>query len=171
MIKSFKEVNDPGAALVIIGEGDLKGELISLAEALHVSKQAFFLGAIANEELPPYYAMADVLALPSMPPESFGMVLIEAMACGTPVVASDLAGVRVVVSDGQDGFLIEPGNTDQLRAKIRFLLDNPQQRLEMGRSGRAKVEKRYSWSVATEKLEQVYFSILAGKKEMSEVLS
>jgi glycosyltransferase involved in cell wall biosynthesis len=92
--------------------------------------------------------------------EAFGMVLIEAMACGKPVIASNLPGVRSVVNDGEDGLLVEPGNVADLAAKIRQLLDDPQRRQEMGKRGRAKVERKYAWDAIGAKLEQTYYEVL-----------
>lgn len=164
LIKSFQEVKNQEAALVFIGDGDLKEDLMNLAKDLGISEKVHFLGVIANEKLPPYYGMATVLVLPSMPPESFGMVLIEAMACGTAVIASDLPGVRTVVTDGVDGYLIQPGNKQQLGERIAGLLADTPLCQVMGRRGRSKVEEKYSWEVVTSGLEQIYYSMLTRYK-------
>jgi len=88
--------------------------------------------------------------------EAFGVVLLEAMACGKPVIASNLPGVRTVVSDGEDGMLVRPRDVDDLAEKMQMLLDDPQQRREMGERGRAKVEARYAWPRIIPRLVQAY---------------
>jgi glycosyltransferase involved in cell wall biosynthesis len=156
LIKAFARLESPDTVLVLIGDGDLRLGLEQLAAQLGISERVFFPGSIPNEQLPPFYCMADGLVLPSIPPESFGMVLIEAMACGIPVIASNLPGVRSVVSDGVDGYLFEPGSLDELVARLSTLLSDPGVRAEMGMRGRCKVEQKYTWPVVTARLEQVY---------------
>jgi glycosyltransferase involved in cell wall biosynthesis len=162
LLKAFAAIKDREAVLVFIGDGDLKVGLIAMARSLGLSDRVYFLGAIANENLPPYYAMADVVVLPSIPPESFGMVLIESMACGTPVIASNLPGVRTVVADGQDGYLVEPGDVGGLAESMRRLLDDPLLRREMGQRGRVKVEAKYTWPVVVDRLETIYLELKKG---------
>jgi glycosyltransferase involved in cell wall biosynthesis len=92
--------------------------------------------------------------------EAFGVVLLEAMACAKPVIASDLPGVRSVVSDGVDGMLVRPGDASDLAAKVQMLLDNPQQQHEMGERGRNKVDSTYDWPKIIPRLVQVYEQVL-----------
>src|SRR4030095_5579449 len=82
-----------------------------------VPRARFFVD-VPDDALPAYYRSADVVALPSVDrTEAFGLVLLEALACGTPVVASRLPGVRTLVEDGRTGYLVEPGNVDELADK------------------------------------------------------
>lgn len=92
--------------------------------------------------------------------EAFGVVLLEAMACGKPVIASNLPGVRSVVSAGEDGLLVRPGDIDDLAEKTQMLLDDPQRRREMGERGRDKVEEKYAWPKIIPRLVQVYEEVL-----------
>ena len=147
------------AVLVLVGEGELKKQYMALADELNIGSRTCFVGAKTPDELGLYYAAADVVILPSSS-ESFGLVLIEAMACGRPVVAHDIPGVRTVVSDGQDGLLTRPGDIDDLVAKMQTLLDDPQRRREMGERGRAKVEAKYTWSEITPLLVKMYEQVL-----------
>ncbi len=156
LLQAFRSVGNAGAVLMVVGDGDLKGEFVALADRLGLSDRVRFVGTVPHERVPAFYAAADVVVLPSFPPESFGMVLIEAMACGKPVVAHAIPGVRSVVRDGEDGLLARPGDVADLAAKIQALLDDPDRRREMGGRGRTKVEERYAWPRIIPRLVQVY---------------
>ena len=91
--------------------------------------------------------------------EAFGLVLVEAMATGKPVIASDLPGVRTVVNNGKDGFLVEPKNVEDLTLKIQYLLENEEVRKKFGSEGKKKVEEKYSWDKIAWKLAKIYSNI------------
>jgi D-inositol-3-phosphate glycosyltransferase len=92
--------------------------------------------------------------------EAFGLVLVESMACGTPVIASRLPGVREVVGDGTDGLLVEPSNPADLTNAIASLLGDSDRRLQFGSAGRQKVEQIYDWRRIGQRLEQIYIETL-----------
>ena len=97
------------------GDGEWRTEYEAQARA-SLGDRVRFVGDVADETLPDYYRAADALALPSIDrTEAFGLVLLEALACGTPVVASRLPGVRTLVDDGRTGFLVDPGDLDRPR--------------------------------------------------------
>ena len=156
LIKTFTLIPNKRILLLIVGDGDLRQQFKQLAALSGVADRVIFTGTVPNEELPPYYAAADIFVLPSFPPESFGIVLIEAMACGMPVIAHDIPGVRSVVTDGEDGFLVQPGSSDALTDKIYLLLDNPFLRNEMGKQGQEEVEAKYGWPKIVLKLSALY---------------
>lgn len=146
--------------LLVIGDGELRSYYETLAARLKLQSQTHFAGKIAHTDLPQYLSVGDFLVLPSSPPESFGLVLVEALACGTPVIASDLPGVRTVVAAGVDGLLVPPGDVEALAEAIHTLLAMPAaQRREMGAAGRRKVVERYTWELAGEKLEAIYTQV------------
>lgn len=148
---------------LIVGEGGLRARYAAAAAGLGLAERVAFAGRVDNDELPSYYAAADVGILPSCTAgEAFGIVLLEAMAAGLPVIASRLPGVRSVVSDGRDGLLAEPGDAADLADKIRRLADRPELRRAMGRQGRAKVEAQYAWPQVVKRLERVYEEVLGG---------
>ncbi|MHB0869409.1 MAG: glycosyltransferase family 4 protein [Chloroflexota bacterium] len=150
------------ARLLIVGDGDLRPGYESHARALGLGERALFCGRVPAGKLPLHYAICDLLVLPSTTMgEAFGVVLLEAMASGRPVIASSLPGVRAVVSDGVDGLLARPGDAEELSSKIRRLLDDPERRREMGAAGRAKVEEEYAWSQVTPRLVKVYEEAMA----------
>jgi glycosyltransferase involved in cell wall biosynthesis len=160
LLEAIALLADPHLHLLVVGDGDLAAHYRGLADELKLATQTHFVGSVDHGALPNFYAAADIVVLPSDLQESFGLVLIEAMACGKPVVASNLPGVRLVVSDDLDGLLVYPGNAAGLAAKMQQLLDDPGRRQAMGVQGRAKVETRYAWPQIIPRLEQVYQTVL-----------
>lgn len=155
LLQAMASLEGEDVKLLVAGDGDTRSHYEAIAAELGLAERAVFLGGIDHSALPRIYAAADLVVLPSQLQESFGLVLIEAMACGKPVVASNLPGVRSVVSDGRDGLLVRPGDVDELVAKLQMLLDNHTRRREMGEQGRKKVEQRYSWPQVVVQLEAI----------------
>lgn len=149
------------AHLVIVGDGGLRPSLQSLALDLGLEGRVHFLGAKSPEELPPIYSAADVCVLPSTEVESFGLVLIESLACGTPIIASDLPGVRDAVAPGIDGWRVPPGDQRSLTDALEAAFADPARSAAMGQEGRAKAVRNYSWDRMGELLESVYLEMIA----------
>jgi len=161
LLKSFVKIKNGESCLILIGDGDLKNYYMSLAENLGVSDKTLFIGRVSDKELPRYYAASDLLVLPSITKgEAFGLVLIEAMATGKPVIASNLPGVRTIIDDGVNGFLVKPKDVDSLASKMQYLIENKDIREKFGREGRKKVENEYSWEKIVKKLEKVYEEVI-----------
>jgi glycosyltransferase involved in cell wall biosynthesis len=99
---------------------------------------------------------ADLFLLTTEPPESFGIVVIEAMACGLPAVASDYPGVRAVVDDGETGLLVPQGDPGAVAAALDRLAADPAERERMGAAGRAKAEAEWNWSRLVERMDAAY---------------
>ncbi len=131
--------------------------LQALKEELGIGDLVTFLGRRSQEALPYYYATADVVVMPSLY-ESFGMVALEAMACGTPVVASDVGGLSFVVRDGETGYLVPENDPYILAATIGCLLRDPQLRRRLGTRG-IEVAREYAWSRVADKIEELYASL------------
>jgi glycosyltransferase involved in cell wall biosynthesis len=162
LLNAFRKLQSAGkVSLLIVGDGDLRHQYEKLARDLAISDRVTFTGTILNWELPAYYALSDLVVLPSTSVEMFGMVLVEAMACGKPVIGTTLPGLRTVVDDGKNGLLAEPGNVEDLTAKMQYLLDNEPVRKRFGAQGRKKAEDRYSWPKIGKTLEQVYIEVLS----------
>lgn len=126
---------------------------------LHLRKRVEFVGYASPEELPRYYRSADVYCSPATGNESFGIVLLEAMASGTPVVASDIAGYRWVVTPGVEGELVPPRSPKHLADALIVLAKDPTRRSKLGQAGRLTAS-RYDWSLVTGRIEQVYQELL-----------
>ncbi len=132
---------------LLIAGGNLDSEvarqLRHCVETFKLDDHVRFLGPVDQKELPYYYCAANLCAMPSFY-ESFGMVAIEAMACGTPVVASRAGGLQFTVLDGESGYLVAPGNAVPLAIAIERILNNPELGQRLG-SAAAIVAKAYSW--------------------------
>ena len=156
LLRAFAAFSTRAGHLLIVGGGDLVSELTTLAEHLGIGPRVHFLGQRAPADLPPLYSASDVTVLPSVKQESFGLVLIESMACGTPVIATDLPGVRAVVEQGVDGLLVPPGDAGALTQALSAMLADPEEARVMGCAGRAKVVREYRWEVIGDRLEALY---------------
>ncbi len=158
LIDSAKEVE---AKYVIVGTGPKEKELRKHAVKAGVSEKVMFAGKVPYARLPEYYAATDVFVLPSVSRlEAFGIVTMEAMATGKPVIVSDIPGVNEVIEDGVHGFNAVPMDGKDIARKLRTLLSDEDLRKEMGMKGRKLVEERYTWDRVVEMVEQVYRDIL-----------
>jgi D-inositol-3-phosphate glycosyltransferase len=137
--------------------------LQELRTALNIQNVVQFLGRRPQNELPWYYSAAQVVVMPSQY-ESFGMVALEAMACGTPVVASGVGGLLYLVRDGKTGFHIPDSDPGALADKLQLLLSDEHLRNELGRHA-ASVARSYSWDRITDQVLTLYESMLAGRRE------
>ena len=157
---AFSQLEIPEAHFLIVGDGDTSTYYKKLSVSLGLSSRVHFLGKIPAYMLPPIYNAADVLILPSTRTESFGMPLIEALACGTPVIASLLPGVKDAIVSGVDGFLVPLSDTDSLTKTLQITLTDHSRAKAMGRRGREKVIEFYDWNTIIQKLEKVYEDVV-----------
>ncbi len=153
---------DENFRVLIVG-GDSRADaevaqLKALAERLGVDHHISFVGAVEHDELPLYYNAADVCVVPSYY-ESFGMVAIESMACGTPVVASRVGGLASTISDGETGYLISWRCPEPFAERLELLLDNDELRASFGRAAREAVE-RFRWANVADAVGALYDKLL-----------
>jgi len=147
--------------LIIVGDGALRATIEARARASPASDRIRLLGRVPLEDLPEVYRACDVFALPSVSRlEAFGIVALEAMASGLPVVASDIPGVREVVTDGAEGYLANPLDPRSFAKSIDALLSDPLTRARFGRNGRSRVLREFTWERVAERVEQVYNQVL-----------
>lgn len=150
----------PDAHLLIAGDGDLRISYEDQARAFGIAQRVHFLGKIDDTTLIDAYRTADVFAFPSTSSaEAFGLVALEAQACGTPVVASDLPGVRTVVKDGTTGFLVPVGDIERLADRIKQIATDPHLRARMSAEA-IKHASGYSHNAHIDGLMRVYQDIL-----------
>ena len=143
----------PGARLVVVGRGDPE-KFAGLMERYDV-RGVDFVGQASAEELPRYYASCDVFCAPSTSGESFGIVLLEAMAAGAPVVAGDIPGYRSVIRHGVDGVLVPPKNAQALAlALVRMMADTHLRRSLVAAGERTA--QQYDWTEIARRVLQVY---------------
>ena len=140
--------------LILAGDGGLRRTLERMATGV-LRGRVHFEGRVRHDRLPRYYATADVFCSPALGGESFGLVLLEAMAAGAPVVATDIPGYRCVVTQGVDGLLLPPRDPAALAAALRTLLLDPERRAALSAGGVATAS-RYGWDRIARDLEVVY---------------
>ncbi|HVB34247.1 MAG TPA: glycosyltransferase family 4 protein [Patescibacteria group bacterium] len=141
----------PDLYYVIVGDGDARPSLESLAAGCGVAGRVIFAGEKAAGSLRDYYEAADVFVMPSRQ-EGFGIVFLEAMAAGKPVVASACGGAQEVVREGEDGFLVEYGDVPALAERLARLLADDWLRRRMGEAGRQKAEQEHRFGSFRERL-------------------
>lgn len=147
--------------VVVGGDGDGQSEverLQSLSRNLHIQDSVMFAGTVRQEELLYYYSAADVCVIPSYY-ESFGLVALESLACGTPVVATGVGGIENVVHQGQTGYVVKGDNPADLANSIAALLSRPDAGMESADSIRESVS-RFNWSNVAEAIEREYRAAL-----------
>lgn len=144
--------------LIIAGDGPLRKKLEDMVDPT-VKDRVYFLGFVSSYKLPLLYRACDIFVSPAITGESFGIVLLEAMASGRPVVAFDNEGYREVVDDGVEGFLVANKSVPELIEKIEILATNSELRFKMGQAGRKKA-LNYSWPVIAKKVLEYYEEVI-----------
>ncbi len=160
LLKAIPMIKDliPNILLYIIGEGPQDNELKEIVKDLNIDNNVKFLGFVSEEEKYSYYKHVDICIIPSID-EPFGIVLLEAMACGKPIVASNVGGIPFVVEDGKTGILVKPGDVDILAEKIIMLLQSEELREQMGMAGKEKTAN-FSWQVIAEQTVKIYKDLI-----------
>lgn len=155
----------PNTLYVIAGKGDNEHHLRNLVSQLGLEQNVIFTGFISEEDKAPLYFASDVYVLLSrqegVKVEGFGITLLEASACGRPVVAGKHGGVVDAVEDGRTGLLVDPYDPDEVAKTIKCLLRETDYARELGRNGRIKVEKDANWLQIAEQTWAVFHEIMA----------
>lgn len=138
--------------LAVVGDGDLKSEYVDILKRDKTSGHAIFIGYINANELIDYYSACDIFLMPSEknPPDGLNTVVPEAMACGRPIVASDVGGNDLVVFDGFNGFLHSEGNYERLAVLVSRLINNEKLRIDMGRKSLELIQTKFNWKAIAE---------------------
>ena len=167
LLEAFRSVagSFPSARLELAGGGDAVDHYRSLAGRLGVGDRVTFSGPMSAPELAEAYRRAALVVLPSeTDAEAFGMVLIEAMACGTPVVASRIGGMPAVIADTGGGLLAEPRDSRSLAGTMGRLLADPELRRRLGHAGLARVRERYRWDSVVDAFEELIGELTAAPR-------
>ena len=141
-----------------VGEAELC-RLVARVDELGMSERVRFVPPQAHERLATYYRAADVCLVPSRS-ESFGLVALEAAACGTPVVAAAVGGLQTLVDDGTTGYLVEGGDPEAFAARTSELVADPERSARMGAAA-SVLARRYSWSITAARLRRLYADLTA----------
>ena len=163
LIKAFANLkskhSDEKIKLLIIGEGSQMEELKKLSSELNIQNDVTFTGRIAFSEISNYYNMLDVLVNIS-DYESFGVSVIEAMACEKPVIATNTGGLKEIIENSTFGSLVEVGNVEQTTNEMeKYLLDETL-KYNVGKAARAKVIEKYNWTNNIQQMIDVYSQLL-----------
>ena len=148
----------PDIRLIVVGPGQPDRDSYRILGARSL-RDVEFVGKVSYGDLARYYATADIFCSPATGAESFGIVLLEAMAAGKPVVASNIEGYDGILTHNQEGLLFPPKDAEALSEALALLIENPELARRLGASGRKTVEK-YRWSVVTAQVAEYYENCL-----------
>jgi phosphatidyl-myo-inositol alpha-mannosyltransferase len=168
LVRAFESLASqyPDLLLLVVGDGQ-EADVVQLLRR-EIRERVVMLGALPHDRVAPYFAAADVFLAPATGSESFGIVLLEAMAAGLPIVASDIPGYREVVRNGLEGILVQAGDDAALSRAIGRVLDNPSLSARLGAAGRARVQE-FSWETIAARIETLYD--VAAARRRQEVLA
>ncbi|MDX1747212.1 MAG: glycosyltransferase, partial [Halobacteriales archaeon] len=156
-VRSLAQLDRSDVRLLIAGTGRAEPSLRRLAEDLGIGDRIEFLGYVPEEDLPGLYSSADITLFPPTY-EGFGLVFLESMACGTPVVAPAVGGVPDVVTDGVDGCIVER-EPKAMADRISELLDDPDRLQKLSSAARETAEE-HTWDVTAQAYERLYEGLL-----------
>ncbi len=154
LLRAWVEVHDPAALLVIAGSGAEGEHLRALARELGIDNRVRFLGRVEDDDLPRWYAAADLSVVPSTDLEGFGLIVLESLACGTPVVASDTGGMAEILPELDQQLLVPPGDRGALAARLNDVLASPEK--YPGRAACRQFAERFEWTGVAEQTMGVY---------------
>jgi glycosyltransferase involved in cell wall biosynthesis len=156
LITSMKKIHDemPDARLILVGDGKERERLAALSIQLGIQKYVQFIGLVPHEKIKTYMQQADVFVLPSLS-EGFPNVILEAMACGLPIVASRVGGIPDIITNSTHGYLVEVKDTNDIANKILLLLSDEPLRKKISDNNRHFV-KKYTWENVISELEKIY---------------
>lgn len=161
LIDAISKIKDERIVLLIVGGGYGEERYKEQVKEKGLEHRVIFAGPKSpNKDLPDYYNLADFFVLPSTHSESFGLVVLEAMASGKPAIVSSLPGPSQLVEDGIDGMLVKVDDVEDLKNKIEYLAQRKELREIMGTAARKKVEEKYTWETIGEQLETIFRQIL-----------
>ncbi len=164
-VEALARLAEPRAHLVVAGGGELLDRYRADAVRAGVEGRVHFLGAVPHPELPAVLRACDLFLFTTEPPESFGIALAEAMACGLPTIATDYPGVRAVVDPEVTGVLVPRGDPNAVATALRGLIEaGAERRQALGEAGRRKAVARWSWPQLVERMDRVYAEAIAHRR-------
>ena len=155
----------PNIRLIVVGPGNPDKESYRILSS-HNLQDVEFVGRVSYDDLPRYYASSDIFCSPATGAESFGIVLLEAMAAGKPVVASDIEGFRGVMTEGEQGMFVPKKDSDALAKTLGNLAKDAELRNKLGAQGRRLAEE-YRWEVVAGRVEKYYQTCMQAAKSAS----
>jgi glycosyltransferase involved in cell wall biosynthesis len=158
LLKAMTKIKSPHH-LVVAGDGSLKQHYLSLVREMGLSDHVQFKDWLSSADLESVYRRSTVVVMPTLMPEPFGKVGVEAMANQRPVVAFNVGGIPDWLVDGHNGFLVTPGNVEELANKIDLLIKDRTMAVKFGVNGRKFVEERYRKNIHLDQLENIFHTI------------
>jgi glycosyltransferase involved in cell wall biosynthesis len=140
---------------LLVGDGPLKQKMIFLVKTLKLEKYVAFRGSVPHEEVPKFLQKSTLVVIPSLR-EGMPFILLEAMACGKPVVGSNIPGIKDVITHLKNGLSVPPGDSEALANAIMFLLENEDIRKNLGRNARQLMVEKYNWDKYLKKIQYIY---------------
>jgi glycosyltransferase involved in cell wall biosynthesis len=153
----------PQTTLTIIGEGQNKESLLNLTKDLHLEKHVHFVGWVKNKDLDIYYQKASIVVTPSVCQEIFGLVILEAMGAGRPVIGTNVGGISEIIVDGVNGYLVEPQSPEQIAEKVIKLFSDEDLLKAFGKNARKKAQE-FSLEKYAINLVHIYEQIMSKHK-------
>lgn len=156
---SIVSKENPKVKLLIVGDGPEKARLMELTKKLGINRNVAFKGSVDSQDLPKYYLACDIFVLHSLY-EQFGIVLVEAMACGKPVISTKVGAIPDIVENEKTGLLVEPKNPKQLADAILKLANDEKLRKRLGEEGMKKAKEKYDWNIIVEEYLNAYEQLI-----------
>ena len=144
--------------LLIVGDGTQRTELETLVKKLNINSQVTFTGKIDNEKVPYYINKMDIVCLPSLS-ESFGVSAVEACACGRPIIATEVGGLKEIISDNYNGFVIEQKSSEDIKLKLMKIIGNEARMMEFSQNARRLVVEKYNWFDNAKIMNDIYITL------------
>ena len=170
LLEAYKQVKGeiPNSRLIIVGPGTRLRHKYEKWVRRNGVKDVVFVGYVSYDELPRYYKIADIFCVPATGRESFGIILLEAMAVGKPIVATNIEGYAGLVADGVEGLLVPPKNKEQLAQALISLATDDSLRQEIGARGRIKASE-YGWEHIAQKVSNYYLRVISGAEASTRI--
>jgi len=166
LLQAIAKIQIPNIKVLLIGDGPEQNHLESLAVALGIRQQILFLGAVSDEKKFQYLSASDLFVLPSLH-EGFGIVFLESMYCGLPIITTDCGGQTDFLKDGRNGFLVPVKDFEALASKTLTLLQNQDLRRQISATNREDV-RSLSISATAERYEKVFKQVVNDKRGKNE---
>lgn len=157
LIPAFSKIvkDFPEAKLIVVGDGPLKNNIRAAVNEFGLSGSVFLMGRTETDDLPKIYAACDIFVVPSLM-EGFGIVYLEAMACGKACIGANIGGVEDVIVDGNTGLLVPPADSDSIYHAIKKLLSDKDTLARFGKEGRKRVLENFTWKKVAAQTLEVY---------------
>lgn len=164
LIEAISRINNNKIVLFVIGAGYAEAAYKKQVKEIKLEKRVIFAGSQSHhQDLPAYYNLGDFLVLPSKHSESFGLVVLEAMASEKPAIVSALPGPSQLVQNGKNGFIVRVGDIEDLKEKIETLAKEPEMREQMGKTAKRTIPDGYEWNSIGKLLDTQFKKIVAAQ--------